>query len=126
MDLIGLLLSFLAVTDLNSSQNQEQYSRLYQDVCLIKNWLQAHSILLSGFNRHPGELDDLSLESFEAIGAKCGQFKDRSEKLLSEMEAHLNVRDKRYLKVLMKETEFCFEGSKAQVFMIKYKSTIRI
>ena len=42
------------------------------------------------------------------------------------MEAHLNVRDKRYLKVLMKETEFCFEGSKAQVFMIKYKSTIRI
>ena len=37
---------------------------------------------VAGFNVHPGELDDLSLDRFQGIEAKCEHFRDRADELL--------------------------------------------
>ena len=37
---------------------------------------------VAGFNGHPGELDDLSLDRFQGIEAKCEHFRDRADELL--------------------------------------------
>ena len=70
---------------------------------------------IKGFNVHPGELDDLSLERFQRIEAKCEHFRDRADEILRQKGTELQVRDRRYVKVVKKEAEICADGSKLKV-----------
>ena len=70
---------------------------------------------IEGFNVHPGELDDLSLERFQRIEAKCEHFRDRADELLRQKGTELQIRDRRYVKVVKREAELCADGSKLKV-----------
>ena len=70
---------------------------------------------IKGYDKHSGELDDLSVESFNKLKDKCEHFKDRADEFLRQNAENLGVRDKRYVKVLKKEAEFCEQGAKFKV-----------
>ena len=70
---------------------------------------------LKGFNLYPGHLDDYSLEKFQKVEAKCEHFRDRADELLRQAENELEVRDRRFVKVVKREGELCANGSKFKV-----------
>ena len=74
---------------------------------------------VAGFNIHPGQLDDLSLERFQKIEAKCEHFRDRAGELLRQAENELEIRDRRFVKVVKREGELCANGSKFKVTSLK-------
>ena len=69
-----------------------------------------------GYNKHAGEIDDYDEETFHQIGRKCEHFHDRADELLRQIGDQLEVRDRRYVKVLRKECGFCVRGMEAEGF----------
>merc|ERR1712170_283610 len=67
-----------------------------------------------GYDKHAGEIDDYSEERFRRIGKDCEDFRERADKLLQLISGQLEVREKRYVKVLKKECEFCVRGMEAE------------
>ena len=59
-------------------------------------------------------MDDYDENAFHQVGDKCGHFQDRADELLRQIGNELDVRDKRYVKVLQKESEFCVRGMEAE------------
>ena len=80
---------------------------------------------ISGINKHPGKLDDYSIERFDKIEADCKHFQKRADELLQKKGKDLKVRDRRYAKVVRQEAELCALGSKFKV-IIHYVYSLKV
>ena len=100
---------------LQVNRNSDEVKILLKDYFDWKVNTYKLNFYIEGFNDHPGELDDLSPESFERIETTCTHFYDRANEILTRKEQKLPVRDRRYVKVLSLETKICAEASKVQV-----------
>ena len=70
---------------------------------------------VQGFNKHAGQLGNLSLEKYQKIETDCEHFRTRANEILNNKEVDLKVRDRRYVKIVKKEAESCVADSKNKV-----------
>ena len=114
--ILGLLIGILARPSLINAENEaEAASLLLQDYFRWKLDTFKLFYYLTGFNQHAGQLDDLSLESFDRLIIECEHFAQRADKLLMGNDSQLGVRDKRHVKILKWEAEMCVQESKFKV-----------
>ena len=111
----SVLLKARSKSSLQVNRNSNEVKILLKDYFDWKVNTYKLNFYIEGFNDHPGELDDLSLERFERIEATCTHFYERANEILTRKEQKLPVRDRRYVKVLSLETKICAEASKVQV-----------
>jgi len=95
-----------------SRQREEEVASLLSDYFYWKVDTYRFEYYVAGFNVHPGQLDDYSIERFQKIEAKCEHFRDRADELLRQAENELEVRERRFVKVVKREGELCANGSK--------------
>ena len=60
-------------------------------------------------------IDDLSLEKYEKIESDCEKFGERADAILNRKGFEMELRDRRYVKVVKKEAEACVAESKMRV-----------
>jgi len=101
-----------SATSIKKEDSLAEVSSLLNDYFDWKVDTYKFEYYVAGFNVHPGELDDLSLDRFQGIEAKCEHFRDRADELLRQKENELQVREKRWVKVVKREAELCYDGSK--------------
>ena len=111
----SVLLKARSKSSLQVNRNSDEVKILLKDYFDWKVHTYKLNFYIEGFNDHPGELDDLSLERFERIETTCTHFYNRANEILKRKAQKLPVRDRRYVKVLSLETKICAEASKVQV-----------
>jgi len=71
-----------SATSIKKEDSLAEVSSLLNDYFDWKVDTYKFEYYVAGFNVHPGELDDLSLDRFQGIEAKCEHFRDRADELL--------------------------------------------
>lgn len=111
-----LCLVFCLSISLSSQQNNDSAKKLFRDYF---NWKQDRWPLhynIKGFSKNLTEIGDLSAESFAQQNQSCAEFYDRAKILLDKHNAEIDdVRTRRHLRVLMRETQACFQNSDFKV-----------
>ena len=95
--------------------SSEEVVKLLDDYFSWKVDTYKFKYYIDGFNVHPGELDDLSIERYQSIENSCKDYHNRANEILNQRGNELQVRHKRYVKVVEKEAGLCAEASKAEV-----------
>ena len=93
----------------------EEVVKLLDDYFAWKVDTYKFKYYIDGFNVHPGELDDLNLERYQSIEKTCKDYQNKANEILNRRGNELQVRHKRYVKVVEKEAGLCAEASKAKV-----------
>ena len=95
--------------------SSEEVVKLLDDYFAWKVDTYKFKYYIDGFNVHPGELDDLNLERYQSIEKTCKDYQNKANEILNRRGNELQVRHKRYVKVVEKEAGLCAEASKAKV-----------
>lgn len=94
--------------------SSEEVVKLLDDYFAWKVDTYKFKYYIDGFNVHPGELDDLNLERYQSIENTCRDYHNRANEILNRRGNELQVRQKRYVKVVEKEAGLCAEASNAK------------
>lgn len=109
--IIVLLVCATSVSANLEDEAQELFSEYFE--WKLNRWALDYNF--EGFDHNPTAVDDLSLEAFDHQARSCLEFSRKAEDILIQDSQILDVRTRRYVKILMRETEECYNGAAFKV-----------